>query len=217
MIRLFVGLGNPGPEYEATRHNAGFSWLDALADKLKLRLVPERAYQGLVARANTPTGPVWLLQPMTFMNRSGASVAPLARFYKIEPQQILVVHDELDLLPGQAKLKFGGSAAGHNGLKDIQSLLGTQDFWRLRLGIGHPGVKSEVIHYVLKKPPPDQRDSIAVATLRSIDASDALMAGEMDRALQVIHAQPPRPKPPRREPEAHPAAPDSPENPENAP
>ncbi|MDQ2778141.1 MAG: aminoacyl-tRNA hydrolase [Pseudomonadota bacterium] len=217
MIRLFVGLGNPGPEYEATRHNAGFWWIDALADKLKVRLLPERAYQGLMARATTPAGPVWLLQPMTFMNRSGASVAPLARFFKIEPAQILVVHDELDLLPGQTKLKFGGSAAGHNGLKDIHGLLGTQDFWRLRLGIGHPGIKSEVIHYVLKKPAPDQREGIAAAIDRSLGASDALMAGEMDRALQIIHGQPPRPKPPRREPAQLPSAPVTPDTPEDRP
>ena len=198
MIRLFVGLGNPGPEYEATRHNAGFWWIDALAAQLGARLVPERAYQGLVARVNLPgPGPVWLLEPMTFMNRSGASVAPLARFFKIEPAQILVVHDELDLQPGQAKLKFGGSAAGHNGLKDIQGLLGTPDFWRLRLGIGHPGVKSEVVNYVLRKPAPDQRDAIAKALEQSLSASDELIAGHMDKALALIHAQPPRPKPPR--------------------
>ena len=200
MIRLFVGLGNPGPEYEATRHNAGFWWLGALADKLGARLEPERAYQGLMARVNRPEGPVWLLEPMTFMNRSGASVAPLARFFKIEAQEILVVHDELDLLPGQAKLKIGGGSGGHNGLKDIQGLLGTPDFWRLRLGIGHPGVKAEVINYVLKKPAPDQREAIAKAMEQSLQASDLLIAGEMDKALALIHAQPPRPKPPRPAP-----------------
>ena len=197
MIKLFVGLGNPGTEYEATRHNAGFWWVDALAAQLKVRLVPERGYQALAARANTPQGPVWLLQPMTFMNRSGVSVATLARFFKIEPAQILVVHDELDLMPGQAKLKFGGSAAGHNGLKDIHGQLGTPDFWRLRLGIGHPGVKSEVIHYVLKKPSADHRQEIDKAIEKSLDAVDALLCGDMDRALARIHAQPPRPKPPR--------------------
>ncbi len=196
MIRLFVGLGNPGPEYEATRHNAGFWWIDALAGKLGVRLVPERAYQGLVARANLAGGPVWLLEPMTFMNRSGASVAPLARFFKIEPKQILVVHDELDLQPGQAKLKFGGSAAGHNGLKDIHGLLGTPDFWRLRLGIGHPGVKAEVANYVLKKPAPDQREGIEKSIDQSLGASDALIAGEMDKALALIHAGAQRPNKP---------------------
>ena len=200
MIKLFVGLGNPGPEYEATRHNAGFWWVDALAQALGTRLVPERAYQGLVARVNLPGGPVWLLQPMTYMNKSGVSVAALARFFKIEPQQILVVHDELDLLPGQVKLKLGGSAAGHNGLKDIHGMLGTPDYWRLRLGIGHPGVKSEVIHWVLKKPSPDHRDAIDQAIAKSLESRDLLIAGQMDQALARIHAQPPRPKPPRPAP-----------------
>ena len=220
MIRLFVGLGNPGPEYEATRHNAGFWWLDALADQLGARLSPERSYHGLVARVNRPGAePVWLLQPMTFMNRSGASVAPLARFFKIQPSEILVVHDELDLLPGQAKLKFGGSAAGHNGLKDIHGMLGTLDFWRLRLGIGHPGVKAEVVNYVLKKPSPDQRELIARSIDQSLKAVEALLAGEMDRALALIHAQPPRPKPPRPPGPATPpaAAPPSPPHPGDKP
>ena len=205
MIRLFVGLGNPGPEYEATRHNAGFWWIDALAGQFGARLVPERSYQALAARVNRNEGPVWLLQPMTFMNRSGFSVAALARFFKIEPAQVLVVHDELDLQPGQAKLKFGGSAAGHNGLKDIHGQLGTQDFWRLRLGIGHPGVKAEVVNYVLKRPSSNDREAIAKAIEQSLAASDRLLAGEMDKALALIHAQPPRPKPPRKEPAPEPA------------
>jgi PTH1 family peptidyl-tRNA hydrolase len=205
MIRLFVGLGNPGAEYEATRHNAGFWWIDALADKLGARLVPERSYQALAARVNrSGAEPVWLLQPMTFMNRSGFSVATLARFFKIAPAEILVVHDELDLLPGQVKLKQGGSAAGHNGLKDIHGQLGTPDFWRLRLGIGHPGVKAEVVNYVLKKPSPEHREAIAKAIERSLAASDLLLAGDMERALMLIHAQPPRPKPPRPAPAAKP-------------
>ena len=208
MIRLFVGLGNPGAEYAATRHNAGFWWLGALAGKLGARLVPERGYQALAARVNGPQGPVWLLEPMTFMNRSGFAVATLARFFKIEPQQILVVHDELDLLPGQAKLKFGGSAAGHNGLKDIHGMLGTPDFWRLRLGIGHPGVKSEVVNYVLKRPSAADREAIEQAIDKTLDASDLLLAGEMDRALARIHAQPPRPKPPRPAPPAPPPTPE---------
>ncbi len=200
MIRLFVGLGTPGPEYEATRHNAGFWWVDALAAQWGTRLVAERSYQALAARVNQAGGPVWLLQPMTFMNRSGVSVATLARFFKIEPAQVLVVHDELDLMPGQAKLKFGGSAAGHNGLKDIQAMLGTQDFWRLRLGIGHPGVKAEVVNYVLKKPSAEHRDAIDKASAQSLKALPQMLAGDMDKALAVIHAQPPRPKPPRPAP-----------------
>lgn len=206
MIKLFVGLGNPGPEYEATRHNAGFWWLEALADKLRAPLQPERAYQARAARVNLAQGPVWLLEPMTYMNRSGVSVAGLARFYKIAPEQILVVHDELDLQPGQAKLKFGGSAAGHNGLKDIHAMLGTLDFWRLRLGIGHPGVKAEVVNYVLKKPSAEHREAIGKAIEQSLPASELLIAGAMDRALAAIHAQPPRPKPPRKAPPEPPAA-----------
>ncbi|MBG6080816.1 aminoacyl-tRNA hydrolase [Rubrivivax gelatinosus] len=210
MIRLFVGLGNPGPEYEATRHNAGFWWLEALADKLGARLVPERGYQALAARVNTPNGPVWLLEPMTYMNRSGFSVATLARFFKIAPNEILVVHDELDLQPGEAKIKLGGSAAGHNGLKDIHTQLGTLDFWRLRLGIGHPGVRAEVVNWVLKKPSPDHREAIDKAIEQSLAASDLMLAGEMDRALQKIHAKPPRPKPPKPPRPEAPPAPDTP-------
>jgi peptidyl-tRNA hydrolase, PTH1 family len=198
-IRLLVGLGNPGPEYEATRHNAGFWWIDAAASKLRASLAPDRAYHGLVARVNLPgREPLWLLEPMTFMNGSGKSVAALARFFKIAPGEIMVVHDELDLQPGQAKLKQGGSAAGHNGLKDIHAQLGTQDFWRLRLGIGHPGVKAEVVNYVLKKPSAEHREAIHKAIDRSIESLDSVLAGEMARAMMAIHAdKPPRPKPPR--------------------
>jgi peptidyl-tRNA hydrolase, PTH1 family len=197
MIRLIVGLGNPGPEYEQTRHNAGFWWVDAAADALKARLVAERPYFGLVARVNRAEGPVWLLQPMTFMNLSGKSVAALARFFKIAPQETLVVHDELDLPPGQAKLKFGGGHGGHNGLRDIHAQLGSADYWRLRLGIGHPGVKAEVVDYVLRKPAPDQRDAIEKSIADSMQALDLLLAGEMDKATMKLHAKPPRPKPPR--------------------
>lgn len=200
MIRLFVGLGNPGPEYEATRHNAGFWWVDALAAKLGVRLAADRSYHGLVARANTPQGPVWLLEPMTYMNRSGQAVAALARFFKIPPAEILVVHDELDVPPGQAKIKCGGGSGGHNGLKDIHAQLGSADFWRLRLGIGHPGVKAEVVDYVLRKPAPEHREAIEACIRRTLEASDLLIEGPMERATMKIHAGPPRPKPPRPAP-----------------
>jgi PTH1 family peptidyl-tRNA hydrolase len=201
-IRLLVGLGNPGPEYEATRHNAGFWWIDAVAAKLRASLVPERSYHGLVARVNRHGGePLWLLEPMTFMNLSGKSVAALARFFKIAPQEILVAHDELDLQPGQVKPKLGGSAAGHNGLKDIHAQLGSHDFWRLRLGIGHPGVKAEVVNYVLKRPSPEHREAIEKAVERSLESLDLVLAGEMERAMMKVHAdKPPRPKPPRLPP-----------------
>jgi PTH1 family peptidyl-tRNA hydrolase len=195
MIRMLVGLGNPGTEYEGTRHNAGFWWVDEAARVLGARLVHDRAYHGLVARVNRPDGPVWLIEPQTYMNLSGKSVAPLARFFKIEPAQILVVHDELDLAPGQMKIKQGGGVAGHNGLKDIQAQLGTADFWRLRIGIGHPGDRSEVANWVLRKPAPDDREAILKCIAQSIEALPLLLDGPMERAMMKIHAKPPRPKP----------------------
>ena len=197
MIRLLVGLGNPGSEYESTRHNAGFWWVDAAARALGGHLVAERPYFGRVARVNRSDGPVWLLQPQTYMNLSGKSVAALARFFKITPAEILVVHDELDLPPGQMKLKFGGSHAGHNGLRDIHAQLGSPDYWRLRLGIGHPGVKAEVVDYVLRKPPTAEREAIEAAIDTSLQALDLLLAGQMDKATMKLHAKPERPKPPR--------------------
>jgi PTH1 family peptidyl-tRNA hydrolase len=200
MIKLFVGLGNPGPEYQGTRHNAGFWWLDALAHELKLALVPDRSYHGLVARTTLHGHTLWLLEPQTFMNVSGRSVAALARFFKIQPGEILVAHDELDIVPGQAKLKFGGSHAGHNGLRDIHAQLGSGDYWRLRLGIGHPGVKAEVIDWVLRKPSPEHRAAIEECIDRTLKAVPAMIAGEMDKATLLVHtSKPPRPKPPRPE------------------
>ncbi|MCV2365725.1 aminoacyl-tRNA hydrolase [Paucibacter sp. DJ1R-11] len=199
-IRLFVGLGNPGAEYEDTRHNAGFWWTDALARKLGTTLQPERNYYGLCARVNNAPGsdgPVWLLQPMTYMNLSGKSVAALARFFKIEPEQILAIHDELDLLPGEMKFKQGGGNGGHNGLKDMQAQLGSANFWRLRLGIGHPGHKGEVAGYVLRKPPLSERELLQNCIAKSMEAVELMLSGQMDKALAKIHAKPPRPKPPK--------------------
>lgn len=199
MIRLLVGLGNPGPEYEATRHNAGFWWIDAVARRLGASLVADRAYHGLVGRVNRPVPgvetPVWLLQPQTYMNLSGKSVAALARFFKIEPAQILVVHDELDLLPGQTKMKRGGGHAGHNGLKDIQAQLGSPDFWRLRLGIGHPGDRAEVANYVLRKPPASERELLEASIDRTVPALEALLRGDMEGAMRQVHSRPAAPKP----------------------
>ena len=198
MIKLFVGLGNPGPEYEATRHNAGFWWIDALARELGATLVPERSYWGLVARTNVQGESRWLLQPQTFMNLSGKSVAALARFFKIQPHEILVAHDELDFAPGQVKLKRGGSHGGHNGLRDIHAQLGSPDYWRLRIGIGHPGDKSEVVGWVLRKPPAEELAQIEAAITRSAQAFENLVMGEMERATVQIHTdKPPRAKPPK--------------------
>lgn len=198
MIRLFVGLGNPGPEYEQTRHNAGFWWLDALARELKLNLSAEKSYHGLVARTSIQGQSVWLLAPQTFMNLSGKSVAALAHFFKIPPQEVLVAHDDLDIAPGEAKLKLGGSHAGHNGLRDIHAQLGTDQYWRLRLGVGHPGNKAEVVHWVLKKPMLDHRIAINQAIDRALKALPQLLAGDMEQATRLVHtSKPPRPGKPK--------------------
>ena len=199
MIKLFVGLGNPGPEYEATRHNAGFWWLDALARELKSSLVLDKNYHGQVARTSVNGQTVWLLKPLTFMNLSGKSVSALARFFKISPNEIMVVHDELDIAPGQIKLKFGGSHAGHNGLRDLHAQFGTGNYWRLRIGVGHPGDKAEVINWVLKKPSQEHRMAIEDCINRSLAAFPLLLAGEMDKATMLIHTSTPaRPKPARK-------------------
>jgi PTH1 family peptidyl-tRNA hydrolase len=198
MTKLFVGLGNPGAEYEATRHNVGFWWLEAAARELKVNLVPEKSYWGLAGRTQIHGQTVWLLAPQTFMNLSGKSVGALAKFFKIQPADILVVHDELDIEPGQAKLKKGGGHAGHNGLRDIHAQLGTADYWRLRVGIGPPGEKSEVANWVLKKPSPEHRQAIDETLSRSIKALPQLLSGDMDKAMALIHtSKPPRPKPPK--------------------
>ena len=193
-LRLLVGLGNPGATYEDNRHNIGYWFVDALARDLKVPLAPQGKFHGQIGRC----GDLWLLKPTTFMNRSGLAVLALANFYKILPDEILVVHDELDLSPGQAKLKRGGSHAGHNGLRDIHAQLGSSDYWRLRIGIGHPGVKGEVIHWVLKKPAPDQRQLIEDSIAHSLKAYPTMLAGDMDKATLLVHTtKPPRPKPPR--------------------
>ncbi len=198
MIKLFVGLGNPGPDYESTRHNAGFWWLDEVARSLKAPLTMDRSYQGLAARTIVNGQTIWLLKPQTFMNLCGRSVATMARFFKIAPQEILVAHDELDIVPGEAKLKLGGSHAGHNGLRDIHAQLGTDGYWRLRLGVGHPGVKSEVINWVLKKPSLDHRLAIDQSIARALTALPHLLAGDMEKATLLVHtSKPPRPKPAR--------------------
>ena len=209
MIKLFVGLGNPGPEYEDTRHNAGFWWIDALARELKVTLVPERSYWGLMARTTINGQNVWLLEPQTFMNLSGKSVGALARFFKIAPEEVLVVHDELDFEPGVVKLKQGGSHGGHNGLRDIHAQLGSPNYWRLRVGIGHPGNKGEVANWVLKKPAPDQMKLIEDAIIHSLKSWPEMAAGQMDKATLAIHTtKAPRPKPPRKPaPDAAPIAP----------
>jgi PTH1 family peptidyl-tRNA hydrolase len=189
-IRLVVGLGNPGREHDATRHNAGFWFVDALAAKLGSAFVSEGRFHGRVARAAPD---LRLLAPGTYMNLSGRAVATLSRYFAIAPAEILVAHDELDLEPGEAKLKFGGGTAGHNGLRDIDAQLGTAEFWRLRLGIGHPRdsaiPQQDVADYVLRPPPSAERALIVAAIGRSLDAWPAIAAGDMNRAMQLLHTK----------------------------
>lgn len=198
MISMMVGLGNPGPEYEQTRHNAGFWWVDAVARQIKASWVIDKNHQALVARAAVNGQTLWLLKPQTFMNLSGRSVAGLARFYKIEPAAILVAHDELDIAAGEARLKFGGGHAGHNGLRDIHAQLGSGDYWRLRLGIGRPSERADVLNWVLKNPPLEQRIAVEQAVERGLTALPALLAGDTAQATLLVHtSKPQRPKPVR--------------------
>jgi PTH1 family peptidyl-tRNA hydrolase len=190
-IRLIVGLGNPGPEYEQTRHNAGFWLVDRLAvSHVRGALSRESRYNALVAKTVIAGQETWLLEPQTYMNRSGQSVGALARFYKIAADEILVVHDELDLPPGTAKIKKGGSSGGHNGLKDVTAALGTQDYWRLRIGIGHPrinGLQQEVIDYVLHRPRKEEQPLIDEAIAKSLDAIPLLCEGKFETAMMQLH------------------------------
>ena len=188
-IRLVAGLGNPGRGYAATRHNAGFWFVDALAAKLGSAFSHEARFAADVAKA----GDLRICKPMTFMNASGRSVAALARFFGIAPDSILVVHDELDLSPGDVKLKLGGGHAGHNGLRDIHAQLGTADYWRLRLGIGHPRNTEtplrDVVDYVLKAPDAQDRDAIDASIDRVLGVWRDIAAGDMERAMMVVHTK----------------------------
>jgi PTH1 family peptidyl-tRNA hydrolase len=190
-IRLIVGLGNPGPEYALTRHNAGFWLVDQLANSLPgCRLQRETRFNAFVAKTVIAGNEVWLLEPQTFMNRSGQSVGGIARFFKILPDEILVVHDELDLAPGAAKLKKGGSSGGHNGLKDITAALGTQDYWRLRLGIGHPrtmGIQQPVADFVLHRPRKEEQNLIEDAIDKSVRILPLAVEGKLDIATMQLH------------------------------
>ena len=191
--RLIVGLGNPGAEYADTRHNAGFWLVERLADRLGIQLAREARFHGYVANARSRG--VWLLEPQTFMNRSGQAVLALAHFYRILPSEILVLHDELDLPPGSLRLKSGGGLGGHNGLKDIASHLGTQDFWRLRIGVGHPGDRNEVVNFVLKPPRKEERADIDDALERAEASWELLLSGDYPAAMQKLNGKPGTPSP----------------------
>jgi peptidyl-tRNA hydrolase, PTH1 family len=191
-IRLIVGLGNFGAEYEATRHNAGYWLVDAIARRAGARFSSERKFHGDVARIRLAGHDVWLLKPTTYMNRSGQSVVALALFYKIVPTEILVVHDELDLPPGAIKLKRGGGTAGHNGLKDTQARLSTADFWRLRIGIGHPRslqLEQDVADFVLHPPRRDEQAAIDEAVGRGEGIVELLAEGRFEAAMLRLHTK----------------------------
>lgn len=185
-IKLFVGLGNPGDKYERTRHNAGFWWIDQIAAQTNTKLVSDAKFLGVVGKINQES---WLLKPSTFMNLSGKAVAALANYYKITPAEILVIHDELDLPAGGIKLKFAGGHGGHNGLKDIHAALGTPNYWRLRIGIGHPGDRNEVVNYVLKPPLKDEKNAIDDSITESAKLLDLMLAGEFENAMLKLHTK----------------------------
>lgn len=193
-IRLIVGLGNPGREYEDTRHNAGFWFIDALARRGGAMLEKQSRFSGEVAKLTLAGQSVWLLKPTTFMNRSGQATAALANFYRIVPTSVLVVHDELDLLPGVVRLKRGGGHAGHNGLKDIQARLGSSDFWRMRLGIGHPrslALEQDVADFVLHRPNREHREAIDERIATALACVDDLVGGRFEAAMKALHSRSP--------------------------
>lgn len=193
-IRLIVGLGNPGSEYIDTRHNAGCWWVDRLAARHAGLFRSEAKFFGEVCRIAVGGADLWLLKPTTYMNASGRAVAALANFYKIPLGQILVAHDELDLLPGALRLKLGGGHGGHNGVRDISAALGA-DYWRLRIGIGHPGDKAQVSDFVLHRPGREEAELIEAALDRAVPALPALLKGEFDLAMRRLNIRPKPTKP----------------------
>lgn len=188
-IRLIAGLGNPGRKHERDRHNVGFWFVSRLATRQEVQMRSQPKFHGLVGKAGFAGSEVWFVMPQTYMNASGMAVGALARFYKIAPEECLVVHDELDFAPGVARLKRGGGVAGHNGLRDVAAQLGTQDYWRLRIGIGHPGDKNVVADYVLSSPSAPERELIESAIARCLEASPLLLAGHMHAAMLKLHTK----------------------------
>jgi PTH1 family peptidyl-tRNA hydrolase len=187
-IRLFVGLGNPGEKYVATRHNAGFWWVDLISQQTNSPLKLDAKMFGETSKMSGQTD-TWLLKPNTFMNASGKAVAAIANYYKIKPAEILVIHDELDLPVGTSKLKLGGGHGGHNGLRDIHAALGTPDYWRLRVGIGHPGDRNEVVNFVLKPPLKAEQTAIDESLYQSSKLLTLLLAGQFEQAMLTLHTK----------------------------
>ena len=182
-IKLIVGLGNPGDEYADTRHNVGIRFVEALANQANHSLQKEDKFHGAITKLNH----CWLLKPSIYMNENGKAVAALARFYKIKPQEILVAHDELDFPVGIIRLKESGSHGGHNGLRNIIEHLGTTDFYRLRIGIGHPGHKRQVTPYVLGAPSKDDQTTILAAIDKGLQVANELMRGEFEKVIRSLH------------------------------
>ncbi|MDQ7072248.1 MAG: aminoacyl-tRNA hydrolase [Gammaproteobacteria bacterium] len=186
---LIAGLGNPGPQYEHTRHNVGFWWLDQLAKDRNINFSVNNKYHGQLAQCQFSDNKLFLLKSLLFMNRSGQSVAAIANFYKISPSNIVIIHDELDLPAGTARLKKGGGHGGHNGLRDIISQTGSKDFLRCRLGIGHPGNSKDVSDYVLSKPSQSDRQAIKNAIDDSLRVLPDVLSGNLEKAMNWLHSQ----------------------------
>ena len=203
MIRLVVGLGNPGKEYERTRHNAGFWLVERFASSKGVALRKDGKFKALVGQmqGTSPAGAAWLLLPQSFMNASGQPVQMLAGFFRIKPEEILVIHDELDFPPGTAKLKQGGGIAGHNGLKDISQRLATHEYWRLRIGVGKPPAGREGADYVLEKPPAEEKAAIDAAIQKALDLLPMMLAGDMQGAMNKLHTEDKPAAPVKKEPE----------------
>jgi len=186
-LKVIVGLGNPGSKYTKTRHNAGFWFVEQLAAKHSVSFRADKKFHGDVAKILFKDKEIWLLKPGTFMNRSGLAVHSLLSFYRFTASQLLVAHDEIDLPPGTTKLKTGGGHGGHNGLRDIINHLGTKDFHRLRIGVGHPGSKDEVVDYVLRKPSHDDRSLIDQSVRGAQDVVPILAEGSLEKAMHKLH------------------------------
>ena len=188
-LKVIAGLGNPGPKYSETRHNAGFWFVEEVARKYAATFRADKKFIGDVAKISVEGSEIWLLKPETFMNRSGQAVKSLLSFYRIKADQLLVAHDEIDLPPGTAKLKTGGGHGGHNGLRDIINQLGTRDFHRLRIGVGHPGSKDQVVDYVLHNASRDERLLIDRDIDDAVRVLPDLASGALEQAMQKLHSK----------------------------
>jgi peptidyl-tRNA hydrolase, PTH1 family len=206
VIRLVVGLGNPGKEYERTRHNAGFWLVERFAQANGIALRKDPKFKALVGKNASGA---WFVLPQSFMNASGQPVQMLAGFFRIKPEEMLVVHDELDFAPGVARIKQGGGIAGHNGLKDISQRIGSHDYWRLRLGVGRPAAGADVADYVLHKPSVEDKEAIDASIENALAVLPQCISGDLQGAMQKLHSQdrpapkkePEKNEPPKKEPE----------------